>query len=91
MRLDQVYRCGVGFGQTQRFRDGIAKAGAVITLAENLGLHVVAEGIENIEQLALLQALGCPAGQGYFLARPMEPSQLEGWWSTFVGEAFEAA
>ncbi len=64
---------------------------AVITLAENLGLHVVAEGIENIEQLALLQALGCPAGQGYFLARPMEPSQLEGWWSTFVGEAFEAA
>lgn len=64
---------------------------AVITLAENLGLHVVAEGIENIEQLALLQALGCPAGQGYYLARPMEPSQLEGWWSGFVREAFEAA
>ena len=64
---------------------------AVITLAENLGLHVVAEGIENIEQLALLQALGCPAGQGYFLARPMEPSQLDAWWSNFVREAFEAA
>ncbi|WP_411282210.1 putative bifunctional diguanylate cyclase/phosphodiesterase [Gemmatimonas sp.] len=64
---------------------------AVITLAENLGLHVVAEGIETIEQLALLQALGCPAGQGFLLARPMEPSQLEGWWSGFVREAFEAA
>ncbi len=64
---------------------------AVITLAENLGLHVVAEGIETIEQLVLLQSLGCPAGQGYFLARPMEPSKLEGWWSTFVREEFEAA
>ncbi|QJR37934.1 putative bifunctional diguanylate cyclase/phosphodiesterase [Gemmatimonas groenlandica] len=64
---------------------------AVISLAENLGLHVVAEGIETIEQLALLQALGCPAGQGFLLARPMEPSKLEAWWSTFVGEAFEAA
>ena len=64
---------------------------AVITLAGNLGLHVVAEGIETIEQLALLQALGCPAGQGYFLARPMEPSQLQDWWSTFVRDAFEAA
>lgn len=64
---------------------------AVITLAENLGLHVVAEGIETIEQLALLQTLGCPAGQGYFLARPMEPSQLQDWWSTFVRDAFEAA
>ncbi len=64
---------------------------AVITLAENVGLHVVAEGIETIEQLVLLQALGCPAGQGYFFARPMEPEQLEGWWSTFVHEQFEAA
>ena len=64
---------------------------AVITFAENLGLHVVAEGIETIEQLALLQALGCPAGQGPFIARPMEPSQLEGWWSEFVRDAFEAA
>ena len=64
---------------------------AVVTLAENLGLHVVAEGIETLEQLALLQALGCPAGQGYFFARPMEPSEFEAWWAAFVREAFEAA
>ncbi len=64
---------------------------AVISLAENLGLHVVAEGIETIEQLALLQALGCPAGQGYFLAQPMEPSQLAAWWLAFTRNAYEAA
>ena len=43
---------------------------AVVTLADNLGLRVVAEGIETEEQLVLLQALGCPTGQGYLLARP---------------------
>ncbi len=64
---------------------------AVITLAENLGLHVVAEGIENIEQLALLQALGCPSGQGYFLARPMEACKLEAWWQSFSHDEFVAA
>ncbi len=44
---------------------------AVVTLADNLGLRVVAEGIETEEQLVLLQALGCASGQGYLLARPM--------------------
>jgi EAL domain-containing protein (putative c-di-GMP-specific phosphodiesterase class I) len=52
---------------------------AVMTLADNLGLDVVAEGIETMEQLVLLQALECPYGQGYLLARPMEADALEAW------------
>lgn len=52
---------------------------AVMTLADNLGLEVVAEGIERMEQLALLQALGCPYGQGYLLARPLEAPVFEDW------------
>jgi len=39
----------------------------------------VAEGIETMEQLVLLQALECPYGQGYLLARPMEADALEAW------------
>lgn len=54
---------------------------AVVTLAENLGLEVVAEGIELPEQLALLQALGCTFGQGYLLSRPLEAEALEAWWA----------
>jgi diguanylate cyclase (GGDEF)-like protein len=54
---------------------------AVMSLAENLGLEVVAEGIERPEQLALLQTLGCAYGQGYLLSRPLEAEALEAWWA----------
>ncbi len=57
-------------------RDFAALLHAVVTLADNLGLKVVAEGIETEEQLVLLQALGCAYGQGYLLARPMSSEAL---------------
>ena len=64
---------------------------AVVTLADNLGLHIVAEGIENLEQLVLLQALGCPGGQGFFLAKPMEVEALESWWNSAANITLSAA
>lgn len=42
----------------------------VVTLAENLGLEVVAEGVEQREQLELLIAIGCRAFQGYQFGKP---------------------
>ena len=48
-----------------------ALARAVVEIAQALGLDVVAEGIEDDEQLAAMQGLGCPHGQGYVFARPM--------------------
>lgn len=44
---------------------------AIIDLATNLGLRVIAEGIETVGQLERLRALKCEAGQGYYLAKPM--------------------
>lgn len=46
---------------------------ATIALAHNLGMSVVAEGIETAQQLALLKSYGCDYGQGYFFARPLPP------------------
>jgi diguanylate cyclase (GGDEF)-like protein/PAS domain S-box-containing protein len=44
---------------------------AMISLARNLGLQCLAEGIETEEQLAFLLDRGCPLGQGYLFGRPM--------------------
>ena len=48
----------------------------IIELANSLGLRLVAEGIELPEQRDALRALGCPLGQGYLFARPLELSAL---------------
>lgn len=45
---------------------------SIITLAHSFGKHVIAEGVETGEQLALLRSLGCEYGQGYFFSKPVE-------------------
>jgi diguanylate cyclase (GGDEF)-like protein/PAS domain S-box-containing protein len=48
-------------------------ARTIVTLAHNLGLTALAEGIETEEQLSRLQALGCEFGQGYLFSPPVPP------------------
>lgn len=49
---------------------------AMINLAHNLNLEVVAEGVETEEQLALLRSFGCDQVQGYLISRPLPIEQL---------------
>jgi diguanylate cyclase (GGDEF)-like protein len=49
---------------------------SMITLANNLGLNIIAEGIESAEQLQLLIANGCPQGQGYFLSKALSAERI---------------
>ena len=51
----------------------------IINLAHNLGMNVVAEGVENINQLKLLSALGCEYGQGYFFSKPLNVEAAYGY------------
>ncbi|WP_458652006.1 EAL domain-containing protein [Sivoneniella epilithica] len=46
----------------------------IIMLGHNLGMYIVAEGVETAEQLALLRSLQCEYGQGYFFAKPLSPN-----------------
>ncbi len=48
----------------------------IIIMAKNLGLSVVAEGVETTEQLAFLRDKGCQAYQGYFFSRPLTAEQF---------------
>ena len=55
---------------------------STIALGHNLGMKVVAEGVENIEIWELLTALGCDASQGYFMSRPLSAEALDDWLKT---------
>jgi len=59
--------------------DGEAIAGAVIAMAHSLNMQVVAEGVEDREQLALLRRAGCDLGQGYLFSRPLQAEPLMAW------------
>jgi diguanylate cyclase (GGDEF)-like protein len=60
---------------------GSSIAEMVVQLGRNLGLAVIAEGVEDERQAEILENLGCPLGQGFLFARPMTGSALEGWLS----------
>jgi EAL domain-containing protein (putative c-di-GMP-specific phosphodiesterase class I) len=58
-------------------RPGDVLLEALVGLAQRLGLDVIPEGIEEPDQLARLQALGCQTGQGFLLARPVPAGTID--------------
>ncbi|HLA70309.1 MAG TPA: EAL domain-containing protein [Steroidobacteraceae bacterium] len=52
---------------------------STIDLGHNLGLQVVAEGVEDAAVWNMLRTLGCDDAQGYFMSRPLEPAALASW------------
>ena len=49
---------------------------AIVTLAHNLGLNAIAEGVETAEQLAQLRELDCELAQGYWFSKPLHSSAV---------------
>ncbi|MES2934993.1 MAG: EAL domain-containing protein [Pseudomonadota bacterium] len=58
---------------------GSSIAKMVIQLGHNLGLSVIAEGVEDEEQASILSGLGCLQAQGFLFARPMTSAALNTW------------
>jgi EAL domain-containing protein (putative c-di-GMP-specific phosphodiesterase class I) len=54
---------------------------SAVDLGHNLGLSVVAEGVEDGPTLDVLRELGCDIAQGYHIGRPMPARELESWLS----------
>ncbi|WP_432380860.1 putative bifunctional diguanylate cyclase/phosphodiesterase [Duganella sp. P38] len=57
--------------------DGLLICEAIIVMAHKLGIKVIAEGIENQQQLSALTAAGCDFGQGFVLSEPVLGEELE--------------
>ena len=56
---------------------------STIDLGHNMGLRVVAEGVENLEVMVLLKDMGCDQAQGYFISKPMPSGQMLAWLSAW--------
>ena len=55
--------------------DAMVRSG--VDVGHSLGLQVVAEGVETVEQFMLIRSLGCDAVQGYFVSAPVKPVQID--------------
>ncbi|NES12575.1 MULTISPECIES: bifunctional diguanylate cyclase/phosphodiesterase [Micromonospora] len=62
----------------------LAIVNAVVTLSQQFGLAVVAEGVESELTLELLQDIGCEIGQGFLFSRPLPYERLEAWFAAQV-------
>jgi EAL domain-containing protein (putative c-di-GMP-specific phosphodiesterase class I) len=62
-------------------RDDVAITSTIILMARQLGLDVIAEGIETAQQQHFLLQQGCRTGQGFYFSRPVPFSQLQQHWT----------
>jgi EAL domain-containing protein (putative c-di-GMP-specific phosphodiesterase class I) len=74
LKIDRSFVHGAGDDPTKR-----AICSASVGLARQMGLDVVAEGVEDGADWRFLQAIGCDLAQGYFIARPMPADAVQAW------------
>jgi len=79
VKIDKSFVLGMGAGDEK----DAAIVRSIVALAHALGKIVVAEGVEDAATYTLLGQLGCDALQGYYLSRPLPPSELEQWLSDY--------
>ena len=68
LKLDRSFLSQLATGDTER---NLALVRATIALGHKLNMRVVAEGIEDVEALNLIAAIGCDLAQGYYISQPM--------------------
>jgi len=72
LKIDRSFIFNMNNGDESRDIVGI-----ILMLARNLGLHVVAEGLETAEHVNQLQELNCESGQGYFFSKPTDEETMD--------------
>ncbi len=72
LKLDRTFLTGA-----PRDKRAVAVIRSTVDLAHSLGLRIVAEGIEHLDALALVDDLGCDAAQGYLMGRPVPAEDFD--------------
>jgi len=72
LKIDRSFTTGIPDDQSD-----CAIAGTIVSMAQQLGLRVIAEGVETLEQLAFLRASGCDEVQGYLYSKPLPAADFE--------------
>lgn len=72
LKIDRSFVCNIGVRELDE-----VIVGTIIGMANNLGIDVIAEGVETQEQLDFLQHSGCASYQGYFFGRPATLEEFE--------------
>jgi EAL domain-containing protein (putative c-di-GMP-specific phosphodiesterase class I) len=76
LKIDRTFLSGMASSQQD-----LAIVRSIIDLGHNLGCKVVAEGVEDAAAWGLLGTLGCDAGQGYHISRPLPQQGFNHWLS----------
>ena len=86
LKVDKSFVDGIGQNVQSE-----AIVASTIDLAHRLGMNVVAEGVENVEQIDFLRAHGCDQLQGYYFAKPMNAADASLWRNRHAEQDFSAA
>lgn len=79
LKIDRAF-----VGTMQQSREFAAVVQAIVTLAQNFGMSVIAEGVEEESQIAMLKSLDCSLIQGYYFSKPLLPDEIVKYFNTEV-------
>jgi diguanylate cyclase (GGDEF)-like protein len=74
VKIDRAFVTRMTSGDPEERQRSVAVVRTIIQLGRDMGLTVVAEGLETPEQLAMLREMGCHKGQGFLFSRPLAPA-----------------
>jgi EAL domain-containing protein (putative c-di-GMP-specific phosphodiesterase class I) len=75
LKIDRSFVGNIGLtGESSE--DAVIVSG-IVSLAQDLGLKVIAEGVETVEQLLRLREMGCDMAQGYYFSRPIPEGVMD--------------
>ena len=72
LKMDRAF-----VGNIEHSKKDVQLVRLILGIAENLKIPVIAEGVENRQQLEILRDMGCKLVQGYVFSRPLPPAEFE--------------